>query len=293
MNNYFTIFIVILIFLLLTLSYSYQFTRVFSQYICILLFIICLWINPINLKLKISITIFLLYYYSNNIYLVTIFAKNMYNILNIENKNDIMTKNLILESYKSVLNVKTDLSKFSEIDYPRIIACNYVNDQIENVFCLSSIDENQKTSFVMDIILKNYIGFGRCVENPIFIPHEKNQGIRYEKLKEDIPKHINEGRNVFIYITPVPNSFQEEYEISKVNTGIFRLASELEIPISIICIDYIKRDYFGSIYRQNFHICAGETFEVNKENIRDICNKTKKFYEEKLLEFENKKFDII
>ena len=68
-------------------------------------------------------------------------------------------------------------------------------------------------------------------------------------------------------------------KISKLRTGLFRIAKELNISITPISIDYINAVY-GIIPNQNFRICVGETFKPT-EIYNDIY-KVRKFFKEKL-----------
>jgi hypothetical protein len=92
-------------------------------------------------------------------------------------------------------------------------------------------------------------------------------------LRDKITKHINHGRSVFAYITKYPLDIPNV--IHTVRTGIFSIAKELDIPITLVAIDFIDTK-FHNIQKQNFHLEIGDTFKV--DNIQQAVYNSRKYY---------------
>jgi len=68
---------------------------------------------------------------------------------------------------------------------------------------------------------------------------------------------------------------------------MFRIAKELNIPITLIAFDFVETK-FHEIQKQNFHIEIGDTFKV--DSIQDAIYKTRKFYNKALTKFIKQKY---
>ena len=71
---------------------------------------------------------------------------------------------------------------------------------------------------------------------------------------------------------------------------IFCIAKQLNIPITLVCIDYIDT-YFGAITKQNFRIRIGDTFMV--DDVSSNVFEVKKFFKETMNEFIRRKYENI
>ena len=78
--------------------------------------------------------------------------------------------------------------------------------------------------------------------------------------------------------------------ISKLRSGMFSIAKELNVSVTPVCVDYIDT-YFGAITNQNFRIRVGDTFMIDDTNIS--IQKTKKFFKETMKEFKKRKYEGI
>ena len=110
----------------------------------------------------------------------------------------------------------------------------------------------------------------------------------YETTKQEILHNIKSGRHVFAYVSKPPK-LRPDY-ISSVRTGLFSIAKQLNIPITLVCIDYIDT-YFGAITKQNFRIRIGDTFMV--DDVSSNVFKVKKFFKETMNEFIRRKYENI
>ena len=73
-------------------------------------------------------------------------------------------------------------------------------------------------------------------------------------------------------------------------TGLFSIAKELDIPITLVAIDFVDTQ-FNNIQKQNFHIEIGDTFKV--DNIQDAVYKSRKYYKKTLTKFMHQKYIFI
>ena len=98
--------------------------------------------------------------------------------------------------------------------------------------------------------------------------------------------NIKEGRSVFSYVTKTPR-LGPTY-IQNIRTGMFKLAKELNVPVTLIAIDYIDST-FGMIHSQNFNIEIGDTFMV--DDVNESVYIAKKFFKDKMCKFTSEKYN--
>lgn len=267
-------------------THVYSYVRIIFHYIFFLLGLLSIiWLSKVKLVDKLALSLILISYYDTNFYLLTMFFSTMFKYT-VEippkyRKTDERVSKDILNCVKNVINVKMSTNNLP--DRPTIMLCNYAYNQIENIFCITI---PVKMSVIMQKFFKHFIGFGSIIKRPIYT--EKNC---YNFLKEEIPKHIAIGSSVFAYVTNIPYMGKKPYEIYKVKTGMFRLAKELDIPVTLVCIDYIFRTFDGYIPPQDFHIHIGDTFKV--EDIRYSAKRSKTFFRNTLKQFHDNKLKTL
>ena len=179
-------------------------------------------------------------------------------------------KNIFTRNFRLIENFK-DLPKS-----PSILVVNYCQSRMEFLaFKLIPVD----FSFIYAYRLKNIISI--YFDNPIYKKTDQNS---FQDIKKEIQNHTNSGRYIVSYVS-IPT---HHLGINRMRSGIFRIAKELNIPITPVCIDYIH-NFFGYIPSQNFQIKIGETFYV--QDIQESVNKTRNFYKENLDLFIRTKFE--
>ena len=272
----------------LFLTYAYSYVRIIFHYIFFLLGLLgIIWLSKLTIISKISLSLIFICYYYTNFSMVTSFINSMIKYT-VEippkfRKTDEMVSRTIIEVSSRILNIKINSDNLP--DRPTIMVCNYAHNQIENIFCLII---PVKMSIVMASFFKRFLGFGSIVKRPIFI---NLGGGNYSLLREEIPKHIAQGSSIFSYVTNIPFMGQKPYQIYRVSRGMFKLAKELDIPVTLVCMDYIFRTIDGAIPPQNFNIHIGETFKV--EDAYYSATKSRKFFKNTLKRFHDTKFKRI
>ena len=123
-------------------------------------------------------------------------------------------------------------------------------------------------------VLKHYI-ITKSIESPAG---------QYESIKEQIKEKIDKGFSVFAYVNQ--GNHKSGLYVKKPRSGLFRIAQELDTPITPVCFDYIHST-FGAIPYQNYRIKVGDTFRVSKltEDIRTV----QKFFQNNLTHFSKTK----
>ena len=245
--------------------------------ISIILFIIMI---RMNIKIKLVIISLIMLLYKNNFFLTTntfiSILKEGY-INKLENRKDnFVLQKIVYNMYSKNLRLKTDFSKNPNI--PSIFVCNYCNDRLENLACIL-IPKN--IVILMRDTLKKISKLHKLVKWAIYIK-EKNS---YDNTKKEIEEHIKEGRSIFSYVTKTPRL--GPIHIENIRTGMFKLAKELNIPVTPIVIDYIDTT-FGIINGQNFHITIGDTFYVD-DPIKSAYE-TKKYFKKMMNKFTKLKY---
>ena len=245
----------------------------------LILFIIILFLK-INLKVKAMILLSLFLFFKNTYLTVGKTLVNVYKLAYIDSvdkrKDDTALRNVVRRIYSPNLILKTNFKKLP--DKPTIFVSNYCNDRIENLSCILIPKD---IAILMRDGLKNTVKLHKLVKWPIFTTEKNN----YENTKSEIIKHTNEGRSIFAYITKYPLDIPNV--VHSVRTGLFSIAKELDIPVTLIAFDFIDTK-FHNIQKQNFHIEIGETFKV--DNVKDAVYKTRKYYKKALTKFINQKY---
>jgi hypothetical protein len=249
----------------------------------ILIIIMLILLIKMPFKLKIVIIVTILIIFKNNL---SVNGKTILLIINAAYIKPLKTRiddsklrNIVEYSFDKVLILKKDFSKLP--DKPTIFVCNYCNDRIENLACILIPKD---IAIMMRDGLKKTAKLDKLVKWPIFTKEKNN----YEHTKNEIIKHTKEGRSVLSYITKYQR-LRPNY-IQSVRSGLFNISKELNIPITLVAIDYVDI-INGIMYKQNFNIVIGDTFIV--ENINDSIYKAKNFYKDKLSYFVKNKYKNI
>ena len=129
--------------------------------------------------------------------------------------------------------------------------------------------------------LKNISKLHKLIKWPIYTKAKNS----YENTKNEVCNNIKEGRSVFSYVTKTPR-LGPTY-IQNIRTGMFKLAKELNVPVTLITIDYIDST-FGMIHSQNFNIEIGDTFMV--DDVNESVYIAKKFFKDKMCKFTSEKY---
>lgn len=252
----------------------------FTTFILLFFTLFSILFLKINIKFKSIIILTILIIFKNNLLIIGKTFLNLYkaayiNTLDTRN-DDSKLRDIVNNIYSPILKIKTNFKKLPS--FPTIIVCNYCNDRLENLSCIL-IPKNM--AIMMRDGLKKTAKLHKLVKWPIFT-QEKNS---YDNTKKEIIKHITEGRSIFSYITKYPRNIPNY--IPKIRSGMFSIAKELDLPITLVAIDYIDIK-FNIIQEQNFHIEIGDTFKV--DNIQDSIYKARKFYTNKLTKFIKQKY---
>jgi hypothetical protein len=252
----------------------------FAVYTIILFIIFLLLLCDFNIKIKLAVIFSILILYRKNIYMTsgtfyTIIKEGYFNSL-CNRKDDKVLRDAVYNIFNKNLKLKLDFSKLP--DKPTIIVCNYCSDRLENLACILIPKD---IAILMRDTLKKISKLHRLIKWPIYTK-EKNS---YENTKKEVYKNIKEGRSVFSYITKTPR-LGPTY-IQNIRTGMFKLAKELNVSVTLIAIDYIDTT-IGMIKSQNFNIVVGDTFIV--DDVGDSVYIAKKFFKNMLRKFAAEKY---
>lgn len=260
-----------------------DFYYVFTTFGLIIFIILCILATKTSSKIKLTLCLLVIGLYRTNVKIMSEILLKML-VLSYTNpidvrKDDSMVRDLVNSVFRSNFNLKTEFAKLPSC--PSILVCNYCKDRIENVACvLFPVD----LAIMMRDGLKKTMHFHKVVKWPIFTKSKGN----YEDTKAQVEQHIKAGRSVFTYITKHPKIRPDI--ISNVRSGTFSIAKELNVPITLVCIDYVDT-HFGSIKKQNFRICVGDTFMV--EDVSSSMYRSKTFFKETMKEFIRRKYECI
>ena len=242
--------------------------------------ITCLLVTKLPIETKIGVISAFIYLYKSNISLtsstiLTIYKEGYINKLT-DRKDDEKLRAIVQHMFSRYFNLKVDITRLPDI--PTIIVCNYCTDRLENLSCIL-IPKNM--AIVMRNTLTKVSKLDKLIQWPLYTKSKNS----YNNTMNEVNKHIKEGRSVFSYVTTTPK-LGVEY-IKKVRSGMFKIAKELNVPITLVAIDYIE-SVFGMIPRQNFSLLVGETFMVS--DIQHAIYKTQRFFRHSMRKFKNNKY---
>lgn len=161
--------------------------------------------------------------------------------------------------------------------HPTIYVANYVNDRLENC---TSIMIPDRLCIVMGSGFIDNLKLHKIVKH--VYGTRKHSG-EYEEVKSCIIEKLKAGISIFSYSSkPFIND-----RIGKVRSGMFRIASELNVTITPIYFDHIDHLY-GIIPVQRYSIVVGDTFFV--DDVDACVYRAKKFFKETRKELKRNKF---
>ena len=255
-------------------------SHTFGTFVIISLLFLVILCLQLEIKIKVGILVSLFLFFKNTYLKIGKTLVEVYKLAYIDSinnrKDDSKLRDVVRYIYSPNLLLKINFKKLPTI--PTIFVSNYCNDRLDNLSCVlipKDIAILMKGGLSRTTILQ------KLVKWPI-LTKEKNC---YENTKNIIIEHLNDGRSIFAYVTKypldVPNTIQT------IRSGMFRIAKELNIPITLIAFDFVETK-FHEIQKQNFHIEIGDTFKV--DSIQDAIYKTRKFYNKALTKFIKQKY---
>lgn len=251
----------------------------FAVYGVLIFVIILILLLRINIKYKVIIIAVLFYIYRNNFFLTT---KAFYNIIKqgyihkvANRKDDTILRKVVYNIYSN-LNLKLNFNKLP--NYPSIFVCNYCSDRLENFACI--LIPKDIAILMRDTLIK-ISKLHLLIKWPIYVKAKDS----YEETKIQVMEHINAGRSVFSYVSKTPRLGPTH--IQNMRSGMFKIAKELNLPVTPIVIDSIDMK-FGAIPYQNFNLEIGDSFYV--DDINQAVINTKKFYTERMKFFQETKY---
>ena len=280
LNEILLIILSVIIVIIPSLKLFCGFFHTFGTFAFIFLLFLVILCLKINIKKKLVILVSLFLYFKNTYLTIGKTLVEVYKLAYIDSvdnrKNDFKLREVVRYIYSPNLLLKTNFKKLPNL--PTIFVSNYCNDRLENLSCILIPKD---IAILMRDGLKKTTKMHKLVKWPIFTKEKNN----YENTKKEIIEHVSEGRSIFAYITKYPLDIPNV--IHSVRSGMFSIAKELNIPITLIAFDFVDTQ-FHEIQKQNFHIEIGDTFKV--DSIQDAIYKTRKFYNKTLTKFIKQKY---
>lgn len=183
---------------------------------------------------------------------------------------------IVKQAMNQTFNLETDFS-LMDLKRPSIIVVNYCADRIENLVCML-------TPVPISIMMRNTLG--SVLDKVVKWTVQTQAKNSFDDTKKAVQDEIAQGRSVLSYAT-THNTLSHEY-IHKVRSGIFVIAKECNIPVTLVATDHFYSGLFGIIPYQNFRIKSSETFDVT--NVKDAMHKARTFFRTTLTEFRDTKF---
>jgi hypothetical protein len=112
---------------------------------------------------------------------------------------------------------------------------------------------------------------------------KKKYGKSYKDVKRQIKQRIKENVSVAGLVST------EDTKLARIRTGLFRIARELNIPVTPVVIDTIDIAVDFRIVKQNFQIYVGESFYVS-DNVYNDTYRVRKLFKEKMQLFKDTKY---
>lgn len=192
-------------------------------------------------------------------------------------KDDTLVREVVEDALSSRFNLIRDFTKFPST--PSILVCNYCYDRMENIACILF---PANLAIMMRDSLKRTTGLHHIVKWPIFTTAKGN----YENSKKEVNEHMRAGRYIFAYVTKYSSL---KWEYITIRSGMFKIAKELGVPVTPVCIDYVDTK-FGAITYQNFHMDVGDTFMV--QDVGESMQQTKRYFKETMIKFKQGKYKL-
>lgn len=181
-------------------------------------------------------------------------------------------RNNLLKSYGRVYE------NFSNLDpEPHIILMNYCSDRIESALPL--VFPKPFAFFMRRAFYKTF----RMKYAPIHCFYRED-GNSYESTKNQIEDIVKkQHKYVILYANLSP--YIHPANGGKLRTGVFHIAKELGIPISLMALDYIDTSW-GCVRDQPVQIKIGPCFKkIEENNLSSIMNQTRIYFRDTIKRF--------
>lgn len=275
--------ITICLLLLIRFKYRARELALLYEYFTILLLLVSICIAPISNRWKCAMIAIVIIVYRINISILGDLLGVAYNgykgkyIENDTRKDDHVLRTDVTRILSSHFRFTHNFDRLPA--YPTIIVANYIYDRIENIACITIPKD---LCIVMGQSFVKIAKLDRIIKNFIFRYETVKTG-QYDSIKEQARQKLNEGFSIFAYVSKC-TQYRNGY-VGKVRSGMFRIAKELNVPVTPITIDFIKHNN-GIIENQRFRIKVGETFKV--DDIGQAVYYTRNFFRKTLKSFREK-----
>lgn len=238
-------------------------------------------------EFKMLIPILLLYIFKKNIYLLTLvwfyYIRNLLFIfytlrvfLNKIDKDNVGIKQDISMIFNNVFNFQPEFKNIPTCN--TIFVVNYPKIYYE---CFALLLLPKKITILMQDKMLSRIFCDNFLYKPVY--RKKKYGKSYKNVRLQIKQRLKENISVAALVST------EDTKLVRIRTGIFKIAKELNIPVTPVVIDTIDISTDCRILKQNFKIYVGESFYVS-DNLYNDTYRVKKLFKEKIEYFKNTKY---
>jgi hypothetical protein len=184
-------------------------------------------------------------------------------------------RNRLISSYGHAGRI---YDNFSELNpKPHIILMNYCSDRLESALPL--IFPKPFAFFMRKAFYKTF----QMKYAPIHCFYRED-GNSYESTKNQI-ENIVKTQNKYVILYANLSPYIHPANGGKIRSGIFNIAKELGIPISLMALDYVDT-YWGCVWDQPIQIKIGPYFEnITQDNLKSIMNQTRIYFRDTLKRF--------
>jgi len=216
---------------------------------------------------------FLIYYYFRNL----IFIFHMLCIY----KDRISKSNLELrfsmeKIFRDIFILKTDFKNIPNCN--TIFVINYPKIYYES-FAILLLPKDLTIAMQDKLLCKLFCD--NFLYKPVY--RKKKYGKSYKDVKRQIKNRLKENISVAGLVST------EDTKLSRIRTGLFRIAKELNVPVTPVVIDTIDVSPDFRIVKQNFQIYVGESFYAG-DNVYNDTYRVRKLFKEKLQLFKDTKY---
>lgn len=217
--------------------------------------------------------IILAYYYSRNLLFI------LHTILIFSNKIDkynLGIKQNISIVFNNVFNFQPEFDNIPQCN--TIFVVNYPKIYYES-FALLLLPKNLTIAMQDNLLCKTF-----C-ENFLYKPvyRKKKYGKSYKNVKLQIKQRLKENISVAALVST------EDTKLVRIRTGMFKIAKELNIPVTPVVVDTIDISTDCRLLKQNFKLYVGESFYVS-DNVYNDTYRVRKLFKEKMEYFKNTKY---
>lgn len=263
-TNVITSFVILLIAVLIpTLKLKSICYYSFLIYVVTITIILLISSLRINFKLKSLLIIIIIALTHNILFMVSKMIGYLIYYRYINSSAQFNREKIVQNIYSGVIQTKFDFRKLPS--KPSMFICNYCNDRLEN---LAVVFIPKKLA----VIMKSKI-FAKFIDHPIYT---KDSGSSFDKIKKEVKYHFDKGISIFTYVTNTPKGRRD---VRRMRTGMFKIAQQLNIPITLIAIDYVNIDIFNSD-KQDIWIEVGDTYYI--EDVDTSMRRAKTFFRKTL-----------